>query len=158
MKAIEKSYRLYSCARCCVQVSICGRCDRGNRYCAEGCAQIRRLESHCRSAERYQQSHRGASNHAARQRLWRERRVQIVTHQGSLAMASALKVASCSTATLTQEPHAQTIGIKPLLPIGIRRAYPHATLAQRQHALRCCCFCADVLPLFVRLGPRRHGP
>ena len=158
MKASEKSYRLYSCARCFEQVSICGRCDRGNRYCAEGCAQIRRLESHCRSAERYQQSHRGASNHAARQRLWRERRVQIVTHQGSLAMASALKVASCSTATLTQEPHAQTIGIKPLLPIGIRRAYPHATLAQRQHALRCCCFCGDVLPLFVRLGPRRHGP
>ena len=158
MKVSEKSYRLYSCARCFEQVSTCGRCDRGNRYCAKGCAQIRRRESRCRASERYQQSYRGALKHATRQRAWRERHAQKVTHQASPAGAVALKVVSRLTATPTQEPYAQTACIEPLLPIGIRRAYPHAAIAHRQHTLRCCCFCGDVLPLFARLGPQRHGP
>jgi len=90
MGANEKGYRLYSCRRCAKQVRICGGCDRGNRYCAEGCAQIRRRESRCRASERYQQSYRGALKHAARQRAWRWREQQKVTHQGSLAGAAAL--------------------------------------------------------------------
>ena len=45
MRASEKTYRLYSCGRCAEQVRICRDCDRGNRYCAGECAQIRRRES-----------------------------------------------------------------------------------------------------------------
>ena len=37
----EESYRLYNCACCGRQVRICRHCDRGNRYCAWGCAAVR---------------------------------------------------------------------------------------------------------------------
>ena len=78
----EPSYRLYNCRRCAVQVRICSRCDRGNIYCAGECAQIRRRESRRRASARYQRTRRGAHRHAARQRRWRIRRRQEVTHQG----------------------------------------------------------------------------
>ena len=85
MRASEESYRLYSCRRCAQQVRICRRCDRGHQYCAGECARIRRGESLRRAAQRYQQSYRGACRHAARQRAWRVRHAQKVTHQGSLS-------------------------------------------------------------------------
>ena len=158
MGASEKSYRLYSCRRCARQVRICGPCDRGNRYCAEGCAQIRRREGRCRASARYQRSYRGALNHAARQRAWRERQQQKVTHQGSLAVAAALIVVSNSTLTSTQEPHGETAGIKPPRPIGIRRAHPHWPIHHTKHPAPRCCFCDGVLGPFARLGPLRGGP
>ena len=158
MGANEKSYRLYSCRRCARQVRICGGCDRGNRYCAEGCAQIRRRESRCRASERYQQSYRGALKHAARQRAWRWRQQQKVTHQGSLAGAAALIVVSSSTLTPTQEPHGESAGIKPPLAIGIRRAHPHGCLHHRKSTAPRCCFCGCMLAPFARPGPLRSGP
>ena len=160
MGAGEKSYRLYSCRRCARQVSICGPCDRGNRYCAEGCAQIRRRESRWRASRRHQQSYRGALKHAARQRAWRRGQQQKVTHQGSLAGATALIVVSSSTTAITptQEPHAETACIKPLLPIGMRRAHPHGPIQHTKHTAPRCCFCGGVLAPFARLGPLRSGP
>ena len=77
----EQSYRLYSCQRCGMQVRICRRCDHGNIYCPRACAQIRRRESVRRAGSRYQRTSRGACCHAARQRAWRSRRKQKVTHQ-----------------------------------------------------------------------------
>jgi hypothetical protein len=158
MGASEESYRLYSCRRCAKQVRICGGCDRGNRYCAEGCAQIRRREARCRAAERYQQSYRGALKHAARQRAWRRRQQQKVTHQGSLAGAAALIVVSSSTLTPTQEPHGETVCIKPPLPIGMRRTHSHWPIYHTKHSAARCCFCDCVLAAFARLGPLRNGP
>jgi len=78
----EPTYRLYNCRRCGVQVRICSRCDHGNIYCAAECARIRRRESVSRAGARYQRGRRGAHRHAARQRTWRTRRRQEVTHQG----------------------------------------------------------------------------
>ena len=155
MEGSEKSYRLYSCRRCAKQVRICRRCDRGNRYCADGCAQIRRRESQCCAAARYQQSYRGALKHAARQRVWHRCQQQKVTHQGSLAGAAALIVVSSSIITPTQEPHGETAGIKSPLRIGMRRAHPHARL---HHTTPRCCFCGDVLSPFARQGWLRSGP
>jgi hypothetical protein len=40
----EESYRLYSCRGCNVSVSICGRCDHGNIFCAGECAAVSRRE------------------------------------------------------------------------------------------------------------------
>ena len=157
MEADQESYRLYSCRCCAKQVRICGRCDRGNRYCAEGCAQIRRRESRCRASDRYQQSYRGALKHAARQRAWRRRERQKVTHQGSLAGAAALIVVSSSTLTPTPEPHGETAGIKPSLPICIQRAHPHGWLHHTEHSAPRCCFCGCVLAPFARLGWLRSG-
>jgi hypothetical protein len=34
--------RLFLCARCQAQVLVCSRCDRGQIYCAQGCAQTAR--------------------------------------------------------------------------------------------------------------------
>jgi hypothetical protein len=158
MEVSEKTYRLYSCGRCAQQVRICCDCDRGNRYCAGECAPIRRRESSRRAAERYQLSHRGAHRHAARQRAWRARHAQIVTHQGSQPTAVALIVVSSSTTAPTPEPNAETTCVKPLPPIAMRHARAHWRIPHTKLTAPCCCFCGCVLPHFARLGALRSGP
>ncbi len=146
MGASQKSYRLYSCARCAVQVRICSDCDRGNQYCAGGCAQIRRRESLCRAGVRYQLSFRGASMHAARQSVWRERRTKIVTHQGSVSGIDAAIVVT--SPTMTEEPDVELVA-----PLLSSAHLPHAMAA-----VLYCSFCWRPLPAFARSGPLRSGP
>ena len=141
MRASEETYRLYSCRRCAQQVRICRRCDRGQQYCTGECGRLRRRESLRRAAQRYQRSYHGACRHAARQRAWRERRAQKVTHQGSLSTVTAPIVAS--TATTTQETYADSACAIPL---------PH-----RDRATPRCCVCGRRLARFARLGPLRAG-
>lgn len=158
MEASEKSYRLYSCRRCARQVRICGGCDRGNHYCAQGCARICRRQTQQRASRRYQQSYRGALKHAARQHAWRCRQRQKVTHQGSLAGTAALIVVSSSTRALTREPHEEIAGIRPLLSIRMRRAHAPGPIHHTNHPVSRCCFCGGVLAPLARLGPLRSGP
>ena len=148
MKASEESYRLYSCRRCAQQVRICRRCDRGHQYCAAECARMRRRESLRRAGFRYQTSYRGACRHAARQRSWRARRMQKVTHHGSLERIGAVIVAA--TATTTAPSYAAYI----IVPA------PAVDRAQRRRvSLRSrCCFCGRWLSGLARLGPLRGGP
>lgn len=151
MKAGEQSYRLYSCRRCARQVRICRRCDRGNQYCAAACARIRRCESLRRASARYQMSYRGACRHAARQRAWRLRRTQKVTHQGSpeSAVPAIVAVAAITIAGTDVDLCAVTA-----LPSDSAR-----WLATRRWARwPRCCFCGRRLSRFVRLGPLRGGP
>lgn len=143
MEAGETSYRLYSCARCAKQVRVCRHCDRGNRYCGGECASIRRRESLARAGQRYQTSYRGACRHAARQSRWRERRAQIVTHQGSLAVGVAATVAAVAFQARGELCHDDPPGVRPCLRVAIER---------------CCSFCGGVLSFFARLGPLRGGP
>ena len=145
MRASQKSYRLYNCARCAVQVRICSGCDRGNQYCAGDCARIRRRESQCRAGVRYQSTFRGASMHAARQSAWRVRRTQIVTHQGSVPGIDAGIVVS--TLPVTEESDVELVALLPIL----RRAHMHSRVSL-------CSFCWRRLPVFARLGPLRCGP
>lgn len=161
MQAGEQSYRLYSCGRCAQQVRICRDCDRGNRYCAGECARMRRRESLHRAAQRYQQGHRGACRHAARQRVWRERRAQKVTHHGSLGDAGACIVTPTFITGLGSHVNSAFVA-----------AQPHATalaFADRHFQLRRrvdgrvastprCGFCGRRLPRFARLGPLCGGP
>ena len=74
--------RRYLCVSCRTPVLICSYCDRGNRYCAEGCAMQARRQSIRSAGQRYQDAHRGRRAHAERQRRYRARQ-QKVTHQGS---------------------------------------------------------------------------
>jgi hypothetical protein len=74
--------RLFLCQGCRVQVLICSHCDRGHRYCADGCALKARKNSQRDAGRRYQMSRRGRVNHAARSRRHRARKNN-VTHQGS---------------------------------------------------------------------------
>lgn len=74
--------RLFVCARCQAQVLICSCCDRGQIYCASGCAQEARRHAQRAAGRRYQASRRGRVNHAARAGRWRAQQKN-VTHQGS---------------------------------------------------------------------------
>ena len=80
---MQSSARLFNCARCRCQVAICSHCDRGNIYCGKGCSQTARRQSRRKASGRYQKTRRGRLSHAERQRRYRQRRRQKVTHQGS---------------------------------------------------------------------------
>jgi len=80
--ADETPARFFLCVRCRAQVLICSRCDRGQIYCADSCAQFARWERQREAGERYQTSHRGRVAHALRSGRYRARQKK-VTHQGS---------------------------------------------------------------------------
>ena len=98
----DEPARRFLCARCRAPALVCSHCDRGQIYCASGCAAVARQQSQREAVRRYQGSLRGRFKHAARTRRWRERHAllavpvarsematpQSVTHQGSPAPAS----------------------------------------------------------------------
>jgi hypothetical protein len=77
-----RSARLFVCAGGRTQALICGRCDRGQIYCAGECARRARRRTQRAAGRRYQTSRRGRLAHAVRARRYRARRKN-VTHQGS---------------------------------------------------------------------------
>jgi hypothetical protein len=81
---VTDGQRLFHCDRCSTQVVICGRCDRGQRYCGPVCARAARRESQRASNRRYQATPRGRQLHAERQARYRQRRIASgrVTEQG----------------------------------------------------------------------------
>lgn len=79
---METSARIFNCARCHNQVTICSRCDRGNIYCGSNCSKEARKGSLRGAGKRYQNTYPGKLNNAKRQRCYRER-TKIVTHHGS---------------------------------------------------------------------------
>ena len=83
---MQNSSRLYHCCRCHAQVIVCSHCDRGQRYCTDGCSQKARKNSMRRAGAKYQATRPGRMNNAARQRRYRERQQQKVTHHRSLAI------------------------------------------------------------------------
>jgi hypothetical protein len=134
----EPTYRLYNCRRCGVQVRICSRCDHGNVYCAGECARIRRRESIRRAGARYQRGRRGAHRHAARQRTWRTRRRQEVTHQGC---PSGGLYGSVSENPITR-----------LEPTDGDRLHEPLTKARTVIDVSVCSFCRQPLPRWTRPG------
>jgi hypothetical protein len=151
MGASEGSYRLFSCRRCAQQVRVCRHCDRGNQYCAAGCARIRRRESLRRAGDRYQQSYHGACRHAARQRAWRARQVQKVTHQGSQEELGAAIVSATSISTPHEHADPAAVTLPPL-------DCPDRPLARVARRRARCSFCRRRLSHFGRFGPLRGGP
>jgi hypothetical protein len=141
--SMGQTHRLYSCARCAVQVRICRSCDRGNIYCAGPCAGVRRGESLRRAGVRYQLSRRGAGRHAARQALWRTRLADKVTHQGSVLGIVAGTLLGLLTARSTKPDVHYSMQV-PLLPSQCQ-AQAH------------CSFCGAALSVFSRLGWLRGG-
>ena len=84
---MEANARLYNCAKCHSQVIICSRCDRGNIYCPT-CSQSARSQSLKAAGQRYQKTTAGRHKHAERQKRYRERLRNKVTHQGSPLLPS----------------------------------------------------------------------
>ena len=82
LPAAATTARLFLCVRCQTQVLVCSHCDRGQIYCAQGCAQTARRDAQRAAGRRYQASRRGRVNHAERAGRYRARQNN-VTHQGS---------------------------------------------------------------------------
>lgn len=80
---MNASARLFNCARCYCQVTICQYCDHGNIYCSGSCSSDARRATLHRASARYQASHRGRCKNAERQNRFRRRQREKVTHQGS---------------------------------------------------------------------------
>ena len=168
-EADRQSHRLYHCAACGHPVHICRACDRGNVYCAGACASMRRTESLRRAAARYQRSRRGATRHAARQSAWRVRRIQEVTHQGSLAVALTGTLPSSATEATRPLEHGDARhsemgsgahAMRAAAAIGAPSAarvhdHGHRPVA-RTPALRCG-FCRRILTPWVRMGALRYA-
>ncbi|GFO74688.1 hypothetical protein BPLS_P1525 [Bathymodiolus platifrons methanotrophic gill symbiont] len=62
---------------------ICSHCDHGNSYCSGKCSAQSRQEKQREACDRYQSSSKGRHLHALRQRQYRQRKKEKVTHQGS---------------------------------------------------------------------------
>lgn len=142
----DQSARLFLCARCRVQVLVCRQCDRGQRYCADGCAATTRRALQRDSARRYQRSRAGRFNHALRAQRWRARQralANIVTHQGSPERPSDAVLADTQTSALAIEPCSTTRSI----------ATTVAIIAGPWHCHWCCAPCAAL----VRQGFVRHS-
>jgi len=91
--------RLFLCALCRAQVVICRRCDRGQMYCGRSCSKQARQAALRAAGDRYQTSRPGRFAHAARARRYRARQ-KIVTHQGSVPLASGDLLAAEATVAL----------------------------------------------------------
>ena len=130
---MEASARLYLCARWRCQVVICSHCDRDQRYCVGGCAKIARQSSLRAAGQRYQSSRRGRHCHGARQRRYRQRQREKVTHQGSPVTGGNV--------SLKASPQR-----------------PPSVLSWVLIGSRMCSFCGRLCSVFLRLGfiRRRH--
>lgn len=80
---MKSTARLYQCMFCHKQVTICRKCDRGNIYCADGCAAIARTRSLKLAKARYQVTLKGRHHNAAHQARFRMSHKKIVRYQGS---------------------------------------------------------------------------
>ena len=121
---MENTARLYNCARCHRQVTICSHCDRGNIYCGKSCADLARRASLKAAGKRYQHTRRGRFKHAERQRHYRSRSKK-VTHQGS------------------PEPPTND-------PLTTQSEAPVSVVVIEDEAI-CCHFCGRLCSAFLRL-------
>ena len=129
------TYRLYHFCRCGMQVCICAQCDCGNLYCPGDYAEPARRESVRRAGARYQRTLRGARRHAERQRCYRQRRRQEVTHHGLFLVTRRYSVSR----RLVSASESIDVDVK-------EPPRPPTRLLQTR-----CAFCGRPLPAFTRL-------
>ena len=139
---------MFLCAHCRVQVVLCSRCDRGNRYCGRICRRQARDGARRQTARRYQCSRAGRLAHAQRMRRWRQRHAaQKVTHQGSQSGVTDAPLAACTpdTTSVIADIAYTSSDITP------------APAIDAPEVVRLCCRCATPLAFWVRQGFLRHG-
>jgi hypothetical protein len=168
----DEAARRFLCARCRAPSLVCSRCDRGQIYCATGCAAVARLQSQRDAGRRYQCSRPGRFMHAARTQRWRERQAllavppagsalatpQSVTHQGSPSLASdAVLIAVPTPVTVAAAPAASAPPDQPCMTLTTGSAStPAATLPPSSSAWRCH-WCHRPCSARVRLDFLRHS-
>lgn len=133
------SARFYLCARCRSQTFVCRTCDRGQLYCASGCAAASRSQSQREARQRYSKTRRARTLNAERQHRYRLRQraqeEQRVTDQGSRAG----QVRRLSNASIEA------------------RAAEHLPSAARPAGVILCDHCACECATGVRLGFLKRG-
>jgi hypothetical protein len=77
LSALQEATRIFTCARCGALVVICTQCDRGHIYCEGPCRGVRRDETNRKAAKKYQATHKGALNHAKRQKRHRHKKAKL---------------------------------------------------------------------------------
>lgn len=165
----DEPARRFLCARCRTPVLVCSHCDRGQIYCATGCAAVVRQQSQRDAGRRYQCSRPGRFRHAARTRRWRERQAllavpvagsemaspQSVTHQGSPAPVSDAVLIAVPTAVAGAAAPAPST--QPCTTINTSGASsPAASLPLTASAWRCH-WCHTPCSARVRLDFLRHS-
>ena len=155
----EQTGRLFLCARCQAQVLVCSQCDRGQHYCANGCANITRRSRQREAGERYQQSRVGRHKHAARMHQWRQRRAasaKIVTHHGSQATpVDAVLQANESPRAISPDSQAPS-PCSPIAPDSIALCATTNTRISMPAPVWRCHWCQSPCPALVRQGFIRH--
>jgi hypothetical protein len=158
---MDRSARLFLCARCRDQVLLCSHCDHGQQYCGRACASASRRERRREAAERYQGSRLGRLRHAARTARWRRRRRTLrqrgamcgtdkVTHQGCPDGGAQASLLACDTPSACE----------PIAPIGSAHDSTPTTAGVVCFAALICRCCARPLLPHVRQGylrPRSVG-
>ena len=92
----EVVFRLRRCRACNAVFVICYSCDRGQRYCCQGCRLPALREQRRRANRRHQHTPGGRLDHRDRQREYRKRCAQkSVTDTSSLALTSAGNIPTC---------------------------------------------------------------
>ena len=168
----DEPARRFLCARCRAPALVCSRCDRGQIYCATGCAAVARLQSQRDAGRRYQCSRPGRFMHAARTQRWRERQAllavpladsematpQLVTHQGSPSPASdAVLVAVPTPVAGAAVPAAPAPSTQPCTTVTTSGASsPAATFDQTLSVWRCH-WCHTPCSARMRLDFLRHS-
>lgn len=156
-----ESHRRFFCSRCGKAVTICQRCDRGQRYCGPGCQEAARRESIRAAGKRYRRTHAGRQGGARRQRDYRARLRLRVTHHGFACGkrahsegTSAVAMVAASSSSPSEEPHEQA---RPDATIrGIESPFPARTADTVAHTERtdpreaACHFCGQPCGCFTR--------
>ena len=144
----DASARQFACMRCRALVRICSCCDRGQIYCAGGCAQEARRQRQCAAGRRYQASHRGRMCHAARASRYRARQKN-VTHQGSPPLRRDDDVSTDATVAGSKSAAASEREVAV-------RSQDHGP--EREHCHWCGCRCSPfVRIIFLRCRRRRSS-
>jgi hypothetical protein len=145
---MQESIRRFFCAGCRVEVYICTHCDRGQRFCACGCARAARRRLQREANRRYQGSLRGRLMHSERARRYRLRRKSVTDH-GSLII-TAHDVLGMSAAEANSRPSA----------VQSMPSDPAALTAGRSGAGSVhCSFCRRWCEPWIRHAPlRRRSP
>lgn len=138
---MHDSTRRYFCAGCRKEVFICTSCDRGQQYCASGCARAARCQSREEAKRRYESSHRGRLKHAERSQRYRDRRKRVTDH-GSL-FAAEHDVLSASAANVV----VPSLANEPATP-----AAEQISDERRMQCHFCHCWCSS----WVRHAPLRR--
>jgi hypothetical protein len=141
---MREDYRLFSCARCHRQVTICSYCDRGQWYCGKACSQQSRRELSRAASRRYQATPKGRRLHAARQVRHRKKLPAIlfteeVTHRGTPTPEAEIRLRS----TIAESP--PTVDCKEAAEVG----------EEAGDGWVLCAFCGARCQPFARRGPLR---